>query len=85
VVRYSIRRLRKRFPGVPIAVCLWGSANLAPTIEAAQADATINSLREAVAFCAKMETSQRAQQRPVEAAFVPAVEPNLGPKKLAGV
>ncbi len=29
VVRYSVRRLRKRFPGVPIAVCLWGSVDLA--------------------------------------------------------
>ena len=64
VVRYSVRRLRKRFPGVPIAVCLWGSVDLVPTVEAAQADATINSLRAAVAFCAKTETSWRAQQRP---------------------
>jgi hypothetical protein len=44
VVRYSVRRVRKRFPGVQIAVCLWGSVDLTPTAEAAQADATINSL-----------------------------------------
>ena len=50
VQRYSVRRLRKRFPGVPIAVCLWGGVDLPPTVEAAQADATINSLREAVAW-----------------------------------
>jgi len=85
VVRYSVRRLRKRFPGVPIAVCLWGSVDLAPTVEAAQADATINSLREAVAFCAKAETSRRAQQGPPEAVLAPAVQSNLGPEKLAGV
>lgn len=85
VVRYSVRRLRKRFPGVPIAVCLWGSVDLAPMVEAAQADATINSLRDAVAFCAKTETSRPAQQRPPEAVFAPAVRLNLGPEKLAGV
>src|SRR5271157_4936809 len=85
VVRYSVRRLRKRFPGVPIAVCLWGSVDLAPTVEAAQADATINSLREAVAFCAKRETSRRAQQRRPEAVLAPTVQLNLRPEKLAGV
>ena len=85
VVRYSVRRLRKRFPGVPIAVCLWGSADLAPTVEAAQADATINSLRDAVAFCAKTETSRRAQQRPSEAVLAPAVRLNLEAEKLTGV
>jgi predicted PurR-regulated permease PerM len=85
VVRYSVRRLRKRFPGVPIAVCLWDSVDLAPTVEAAQADATINSLREAVAFCTKTETSRREQQRPPETVLAPAVRLNLGSEKLAGV
>lgn len=85
VVRYSVRRLRKRFPGVPIVVCLWGSADLAPTVEAAQADTTINSLKEAVAFCAKTETSRRAQQGPSEAVLDSAVRLNPGPEKLAGV
>ena len=85
VVRYSVRRLRKRFPGVPIAVCLWGSVDLAPTVEAAQADATINSLRDAVAFCAKTETSRSAQQTPSEAVLAPAVRLNLEPEKLTGV
>jgi predicted PurR-regulated permease PerM len=84
VVRYSVRRLRKRFPGVPIAVCLWGSVDLAPTVEAAHADETINSLREAIAFCAKTATCRRAQ-RPPEALLAPAVQLNLGPEKLAGV
>ena len=85
VVRYSVRRLRKRFPGVPIAVCLWGSIDLAPTVEAAQADATINSLREAVAFCAKTETPRRAQQTPSQNVLAPAIRLNLEPEKLTGV
>jgi predicted PurR-regulated permease PerM len=84
VVRYAVRRLKKRFPGVPIAVCLWGSADLAPATEAAQADTTINSLKEAVAFCTRTELTQPTQ-RPVHAVPVPAVELNLGPEKLAGV
>jgi predicted PurR-regulated permease PerM len=62
VVRYAVRRLRKRFPGVPVGVCLWGSPDLTPTVEAAQADETMNSLREAVAFCAKTRASQRVQE-----------------------
>jgi len=37
---------------MPIAVCLWGSVELAAMAEAAQADATIGSLREAVDFLA---------------------------------
>lgn len=85
VVRYSVRRLRKRFPGVPIAVCLWGSDDLAPTIEAAQADVTINSLKEAVAFCAITKISRRAQQQLAEAVPASAVELELGPEKLARV
>jgi hypothetical protein len=84
VVRYSVRRLKKRFPGVPIAVCAWGSPDLGPTIEAAQADATMNSLREAVAFCAKTEISRQAQQRPVEVVLNPTVQFNIGTEKLAG-
>ncbi len=83
VVRYSVRRLRKRFPGVPIAVCLWGSHDLGPTVEAAQPDATINSLKEAVAFCAKTDISRQAQQKPVEVFLDPALQLNIGPERLA--
>jgi hypothetical protein len=50
-VRYSVRRLRKRNPNIPIAVCLWGSGDLAPMADAARADATIGTLREIVDFC----------------------------------
>ncbi len=62
VVRYSVRRLRKRFPDIPVAVCLWGSGDLAPMIEAAQADATVSSLREALEFCAKFATPARFEE-----------------------
>jgi predicted PurR-regulated permease PerM len=51
-IRYSVRRLRKRFPQTPIAVCLWGSLDLPTTKAAANADATVGSLHEAVDFCA---------------------------------
>ena len=85
VVRYSVRRLRKRFPGVPIAVCLWGSVDLGPTIEAAQANETINSLREAVAFCTRVENTRRARETAPECVLVPVVELDAGAKKLAGV
>ena len=51
-IRYSVRRLRKKFPAIPIAVCLWGSAELAAQAEAARADATVGTLRDAIAFCA---------------------------------
>jgi predicted PurR-regulated permease PerM len=50
-VRYSVRRLRKKCPNIPIAVCLWGSGDLAPMADAARADATIGTLRESVDFC----------------------------------
>jgi predicted PurR-regulated permease PerM len=51
-VRYSVRRLRKRFPHTPIAVCLWGTVDLPTMMAAANADATVGSLHEAVDFCA---------------------------------
>jgi len=85
VVRYSVRRLRKRCPGVPIAVCLWGCVDLGPTIEAAQAHATINSLREAVAFCTKAEITRQEKERAADPALVPAIEVDAGAEKLAGV
>ncbi|MBV8896231.1 MAG: AI-2E family transporter [Acidobacteriaceae bacterium] len=84
VVRYAVRRLKKRFPGAPIAVCLWGSADLAPAAEAAQADTMVNSLKEAVAFCERTDLTQPTRT-PVEAVPTPAVELNLGPEKLADV
>ena len=70
VVRYTVRRLRKQFPGVPIVVCLWGSVDLGPMTESAQAEATINSLSEAVAFCTKTLAPQRVQEGSPEAILV---------------
>jgi hypothetical protein len=49
-VRYAVRRLRKKFPQTPIAVCLWGASELATVTAAAKADETLQSLHEAVAF-----------------------------------
>ncbi len=68
-VRYSVRRLRKKCPNIPIAVCLWGSGDLAPMAEAARADATIGTLREAFDFCAgAMKPATTARILPFEPA-----------------
>ena len=61
VVRYSVRRLKKRFPEIPVAVCLWGAGDLAPIIEAAHADATVSSLAGTIDFCEKLEAPARAE------------------------
>ena len=50
-VRYSVRRLRKKFVNIPVAVCMWGSADRAAMADAARADATVNSLQDAIDFC----------------------------------
>jgi hypothetical protein len=50
-IRFAVRRLRKKFPKIPIAVCLWGASELAAKGEAARADATLGTLQEAVEFC----------------------------------
>jgi hypothetical protein len=42
----------KKSPNIPIAVCLWGSGDLAPMADAARADTTIGILQEAFDFCA---------------------------------
>jgi predicted PurR-regulated permease PerM len=59
-IRYSVRRLRKKFPNLPIAVCLWGSAELSAIAEAARADQTTGSLREAINFCVQACQSPEA-------------------------
>jgi predicted PurR-regulated permease PerM len=61
-VRYSVRRLRKKFPEIPIAVCLWGGADLSSMREAARANATVSSLRETIDFCVEALTPERAVQ-----------------------
>jgi len=50
-VRYSVRRLRSRFPGTPIVVCAWGVGDTADAAEVSGADSTVASLREALDFC----------------------------------
>ncbi len=56
-VRYSVRRLRKRFPGTPIVVCVWGAGDLSDPAEISNSDATVASLREAVDFCVEATKS----------------------------
>ncbi len=63
-VRYSVRRLRKKFTDIPIAVCLWGSANLSSMADAARADATLGSLRDAVDFCARAGSPETTEAGP---------------------
>lgn len=62
-IRYGVRRLRKKFLGTPIAVCLWGAADLAAMAESARADATLGTVREAVAFCAQEPRSSEANPK----------------------
>jgi len=49
-IRYSVRRLRKKFPEIPICICLWGNADLTSIADAARADKTVGSLRDALDF-----------------------------------
>jgi len=69
-VRFSVRRLRKKFPGVPIAVCMWGGADLSAAQEAAKADATVASLSDVIAFCLREENQGKIPER--AAAVAPA-------------
>ncbi len=62
-IRYSVRRLRRKFPTIPVAVCLWGNADLTALAESARADATINTLREAVSFCVDHNGSSKPVSR----------------------
>jgi predicted PurR-regulated permease PerM len=55
-VRYSVRRLRKRFPHTPIAACVWGAGEVSELEAISNADATVASLREAVDFCVAAAT-----------------------------
>ncbi|WP_161607319.1 AI-2E family transporter [Methyloferula stellata] len=72
-IRYSVRRLRKKFPGMPIAVCLWGATDLASMVEVAKADANLGSLREVIDFCENamhpVEITIPTRSPPIEAAF----------------
>jgi len=61
-VRYSVRRLRKKYVNLPIAVCMWGSSDLSAMAETAGADATVSSLRDAIDFCAGTGSGDLAGQ-----------------------
>jgi predicted PurR-regulated permease PerM len=49
-VRYSVRRLRRKFPSIPVVVCHWGDTDARATSEATGADATVSTLRAALEF-----------------------------------
>ena len=49
-VRFPVRRLRKKFPSIPVVVCLWGNADVKAASEATGADATVATLRAAIEF-----------------------------------
>lgn len=49
-VRFSVRRLRKKIPSIPVIVCLWGSADVKAVSESTAADATVSTLRAAIEF-----------------------------------
>jgi hypothetical protein len=59
-IRYAVRRLRKKFPAVPIGLCLWRSAELFEKSEAAHADVTVGSLRETIDFCVAPSSTQKS-------------------------
>jgi predicted PurR-regulated permease PerM len=61
-VRYSVRRLRKKFIDIPVAVCLWGASNLSSAADASRADATVASLQDAVDFCARVARPETAAE-----------------------
>jgi predicted PurR-regulated permease PerM len=72
-VRYSVRRLRKKFTNVPIAVCFWGSPDLTPIVETAKADATVSALGEAVRFCAMSARRPVSSEAPAIAPLTAAI------------
>ena len=67
-VRYSVRRLRKRFPDTPIAVCVWGASELSDLAEISNADATVASLRETIDICVAAARPAAPEPAPPDAA-----------------
>jgi hypothetical protein len=57
-VRYSVRRLKRKFPSIPVAVCVWGSPNAKIVEESVGADAIVCTLRAATEF---LEADKRAE------------------------
>ena len=73
-VRYSVRRLKRKFPSIPVVVCVWGSPNAKVAEESIGADATVSTLCAATEF---FEAHKRAE---VE---VPAPDRKPEPAKIA--
>ena len=70
-VRYSVRRLRKKFVNIPVAVCMWGSADRAAMADAARADATLGTLKDTVDFFAMRTSSKTTEATGVATAAWP--------------
>jgi predicted PurR-regulated permease PerM len=70
-IRYSVRRLRKKNPNIPIAVCPWGAVDISAMADAARADATMSTLREIVDFCS-------GAAKPITSAKILPFEPATG-------
>ncbi|WP_426956084.1 AI-2E family transporter [Muricoccus radiodurans] len=80
-LRYLLRRLRSRMPGVTLLVGLWpeGEAVLsdAATAKAVGADLYVSSLKDAVIACVKASSSEGAEAARARPALTPA-EPAPG-------
>ncbi|GGG32014.1 ABC transporter permease [Caldovatus sediminis] len=69
-IRYFLRRVRRRLPGVPVVLGLWHAAPGSPTLTALRAEASaegereevLASLREAVAFCLRAARTAAARE-----------------------
>jgi hypothetical protein len=65
-IRYTIRRVRRRFPDAKILLGCWlADADTAPTADAMKADVMVTTLRDAVRFCLDAARA-RSQPAPVE-------------------
>jgi predicted PurR-regulated permease PerM len=65
-IRYTIRRVRRRFPDAKILLGCWlADADTAPTADAMKADVMVTTLRDAVRFCLDAARA-RSQPTPVE-------------------
>lgn len=91
-MRYFLRRVRRRLPGVPVVLGLWHAAPDSPALAALRAEAAAEgergevfaSLREAVAFCLLNARSTAAADRgAVAVAGEPAARAEGGAPRVA--
>jgi predicted PurR-regulated permease PerM len=71
-IRYTIRRVRRRFPDAKIFLGCWlADADTAPTADAVKADGTATTLRDALRFC--LDAASAPRQAPPSEITKPAV------------